>query len=545
MRIMLLRNHLFFRLFPVVAVMSLSILLAPPVKASPLSEVELTRLDTPLSLDMTPGAVEHIRLLATHGSLVNVTLTTETGSFDVDLVDLDDTHIRRFLDKNEGRKHIVFLSEGERTYLKITAHTAGTIIVEQTGRIDAADQIAPQEPFESPRIEALARNLQTGGTTDTFWTEVAAEGTPMVETAEDGDTLLTFLARGAKREVKLFGGPQNDHHLLHQLEGSDVWFLTIKVPEGTLFSYQLAVDTPDFDGPDRARRVAVLATAKADPLNKFPWPADAMDAYNQQSTFRVEGGLLKVWHYESDAPKGELSHHQLTSNILKNTRDIWIYETNGVDVSDPETPLLFVFDGERFQSEGQLAKSLDNLVAAKAIPPLVAVFVSPIDLQLRGKELPNSDGFAAFMADELMPWVKTHTGLSPKASRTILSGASYGGLGSMTIALKYPDVFGNVLSISGSYWWSPEFKQLSENYVAALVASSPQRDIKVYLSSGLFETSRGDGFASILEPNRHLRDVLIAKGYDVSHEEFPASHDMFAWREILPRGLIRLLGQNN
>lgn len=66
-----------------------------------------------------------------------------------------------------------------------------------------------------------------------------------------------------------------------------------------------------------------------------------------------------------------------------------------------------------------------------------------------------------------------------------------------------------------------------------------RKDIKIYLNAGLFET----GFKSIdiLESNRHLRDVLKAKKYQVLYEEFPSGHDYFNWRFRLANALIKIL----
>jgi enterochelin esterase family protein len=49
--------------------------------------------------------------------------------------------------------------------------------------------------------------------------------------------------------------------------------------------------------------------------------------------------------------------------------------------------------------------------------------------------------------------------------------------------------------------------------------------------------------AGILLPNRHLRDVLRAKGYDVEYREFPGGHDPVNWRGTLADGLIALFRQ--
>ncbi|WP_153768285.1 alpha/beta hydrolase-fold protein [Labrenzia sp. CE80] len=483
-----------------------------------------------------------LRLDAKAGTFLQLVLKTEDGAFDIDLQTSDLRHVRRFLEAGEGRRVAMIVASEDNPVLAVHANLDGTLHVSLEAQITQAEQIAPKEPLLSSRLSQLSERLAAGETTASFWEKIAEEGTPLLEDGPKGNSILTFLARGAQQNVRLLGGPTNDHYPLHRLGDSDVWYRSMIVPAGTLFSYRLAPDVPDFDGPARMRRTAVLATAQADPYNKSPWPETALDAYNQQSTFRVPPLADHPWHEERGHPKGEISHLQIESSELGNTRDMWIYRSAGFEPAEPDAPLLIVFDGERFRAEGSLETVLDNLVAEGAIPPLAAVFLSPIDLRLRAAELPDNDAFANFVAEDVMALVEQEIGFVPRADRTVLAGASFGGIGSATIALKHPDRFGKVLSMSGSYWWHPKGPATGENHVARLVADQPRADVEFFLSAGLFETARDGEFAGILMPNRHLRDVLIAKDYRVHHREYPAAHDMFAWREILPDGLVALLG---
>jgi len=41
-----------------------------------------------------------------------------------------------------------------------------------------------------------------------------------------------------------------------------------------------------------------------------------------------------------------------------------------------------------------------------------------------------------------------------------------------------------------------------------------------------------------------LRDVLLAKGYEVHYDEFYGGHDFLSWRGSLADGLIALMGNN-
>src|SRR6185436_9797272 len=98
---------------------------------------------------------------------------------------------------------------------------------------------------------------------------------------------------------------------------------------------------------------------------------------------------------------------------------------------------------------------LNNLIAAGKIPATVAVFVDNVPRR-RLVDLVASDEFADFMAKELMPWIRSHYNVTKDAKQTVITGYSAGGLASTYVALRHPEVFGNVLSQSGAFWWSFE-----------------------------------------------------------------------------------------
>ena len=101
--------------------------------------------------------------------------------------------------------------------------------------------------------------------------------------------------------------------------------------------------------------------------------------------------------------------------------------------------------------------------------------------------------------------------------------------------MRHPEIFGNVLSQSGSFQIVPEGKmELIRQFV-----EKPKLPVRFYLEAGLLET--GDS-PSLLHANRHLRDVLEAKGYFVNYSDFNGRHDDICWRGSLSTGLISLLG---
>ncbi len=52
----------------------------------------------------------------------------------------------------------------------------------------------------------------------------------------------------------------------------------------------------------------------------------------------------------------------------------------------------------------------------------------------------------------------------------------------------------------------------------------------------------GNGGTTLLASNRHLRDVLRAKGYTIQYAEVYGDHDPVHWRRTLPEALTVMLG---
>ncbi|MCR6497892.1 alpha/beta hydrolase-fold protein [Shinella sp. CPCC 101442] len=476
------------------------------------------------------------------GSYVKGQLRVATGRFDLDLVDASGRHLRRLADGARGTVEFQFMAETPDDRLIVTGREPGTYALTLDRLVTRADQLPAAPTYLSPTIAGVAETVAAGKATDGFWAMVEAQGTPLVEAGEDGRKIVTFLGRGAQRNIRLFGAPSGDHEELQQLAGSHIWFKSFDVPDGTRLSYQLAFDVPDVPGTARDRRIAILATAKADPLNRHPWPAKASDAYNQDSVLELEGAPPQPWLAENGNPTGTLKTLSIESEVLGNRRDITIYRPAGFDPARKDTILLFVFDADQYLERVPVPRMLDNMIAAGAVPPVVAVFVANPDRAARARELPANPAFADFMAVELYPLVVKETGVAVSAARTVLAGSSYGGLAAATVAMRHPEVFGNVLSMSGSFWWSPPgTPEDRREHVAGLIAAGGVLPLRFFLAAGLFETG-AHGTAGILDTSRHLRDVLQAKGIPVTYRDYAGGHDYLVWQGVLPDGLIALFG---
>ena len=340
--------------------------------------------------------------------------------------------------------------------------------------------------------------------------------------------------------VGMLGGPDFREKPLVQLAGSDLWYLTARMPADSRVDYAFVVA----DGPPPYRLPFRKDRGPGD-----RWAKKQVDPNNPLVHFdlsRVElpGAPPQPWIVaKPEVPKGKLAELKLESAQLKETRRVGIYTPPGYDPKR-RYPLLIAFDGEVY-GLGPAAlipvpTILDNLIAAKKIPPIVAALVA--SQGTRERDLPGSAQFSAFVAKEPVPKLRAEyrAGLMP--GETIVTGSSFGGLCSSYTALHHSDVIGNVLSQSGSYQYvlgsigadlspSVEGGWLIRDY-----ATSPKRPIRFYLDAGRFE-------ANLLDSNRHMRDVLVAKGYPLTYVEFSGGHDYAMWRGTISDGLIALLAQ--
>ncbi|MDO5622818.1 MAG: alpha/beta hydrolase-fold protein [Paracoccus sp. (in: a-proteobacteria)] len=519
-------------------------LLVSLMLASQATAQQLLQPGEPLSLQLDQAGAEQLRIDAVAGSYVVGVIKAE-GMIDANLRNKSGQHFRQLADDKTGEMTFRFIAPDDAPALELTGNGTAVIELRQVVAPDAQRHAveAVNPGYESRRIAALAAVLDGGGSSDAFWQEIAEKGTPLIEDAGDGEVILTFLWRGATRNVRLFGGPSNDHEWLDQLGDSDVWFKSFRVPDRTRLSYQLAPDVPEVPGSFRDKRAALLATAQMDPLNKYPWPVDAPDRFNQKATVSLPDAPPQPGTPPTADAVPILSELAFESELLGNSRRITLSHPRNFDPKDPRLVTLFVFDGERAMDELDLPHVLDSLTRDGVLPPVLTVMIPSIDSDTRARELPGNPVFADALADELLPLVSLTTGIAPDPARTAVTGVSYGGLAAATVPFHRSDIFGNGISLSGSFWWAPDRNSdRGIPYVAAEYAAAPKLPVRFFISAGDFENAR-DGNFGILETSRAMRDILRLKGYEVSWREYAAGHDYFAWRGAVADGMIALFGK--
>jgi enterochelin esterase family protein len=371
----------------------------------------------------------------------------------------------------------------------------------------------------------------------------------MIEPAagSERDVLVTILWRATEetRSVFVFQLPGIDKPMARLLD-TDLWYKTFRLQKGARFVYRLATNLPDSkEWVSLARFVGAM---RRDPLNPLEFAERANELNPYEVTFYSAAELpsaeSQFWSVaQPKVPTGRVQRDRFTSKALGNERPIWIYTPHGYAADRKPYGLLVLSDGGLYVNSARVATTLDNLIAAGLIPPLVAVMVDNPD---RGRELSCSSAYADFLAQEIVPWARVNYHATDRPEQTIIGGVSLGGLAAAFVGLKHPEVFGNVLSQSGSFWWKPE-EEKNWEWLTHQFAASPRLPLRFSFEAGLLENTSGGPPGRPIPPpllvaNRNLRDTLQSKGYSVHYTEFNGNHTLFNWRGTLASHLIALVG---
>ena len=241
---------------------------------------------------------------------------------------------------------------------------------------------------------------------------------------------------------------------------------------------------------------------------------------------------------------GKVEAFQVPSRHEGRQRRVWVYTPPGDISIGTDLGLVLAFDGEEYLTRIALPHILDSLLADGSTPPQLALLVDDSTSTARLNDLANRAWFVDFVGNELVPWVRQHWKVTRDPARTIITGSSAGGLAAAYIALRRPDLFGNVLSQSAALWRGSEASNGPPyEWLTARAARWPRRRVRFWLEVGSTET-RGalNGRApSILAANRAFRDTLRAKGYDVTYIEVANGvHGVETWGPRLPAGIAGL-----
>ena len=348
---------------------------------------------------------------------------------------------------------------------------------------------------------------------------VTRHGSPIVE----GDR-ATFLWVGEADEVLVRHRVQGlpEPLAMRRIPHTVLWYVSIDMPKESRVEYQFEI----VRGQTRESYVN-------DPLN----PRLAHGPFGASSVCAATGYEVPEWTLpDSESRPGDLRPAELHSKALRRTVRFQVYVPARF-IPLVQYPLLIVHDGDDYLNYTSMKTVLDNLIHRGEIADLIVAFVPPGN---RLVEYANHAPHARFIARELVPYLSDAYPVLGSPSGRTLMGSSFGGVASLSTAVRYPDVFGNLLLQSaslvftdiafhhgGGVVFDPVVK-----FVNAFRARPRRVADRIYQSCGMYEP--------LIAPNRSMATVFREARMDVRYREHRDGHNWENWRDRLREGLTWL-----
>jgi enterochelin esterase-like enzyme len=234
----------------------------------------------------------------------------------------------------------------------------------------------------------------------------------------------------------------------------------------------------------------------------------------------------------TDYMKRTIVKEEVPSRILGESRPVKVYLPPGYN-DMLSYPVLYCQDGNDFFTMGRIATIANKLILEENMQPMIIVGVS-VERRKRTSEYSPVGELNAFykqfFATELLPYIESNFPIRRQPEERVLAGDSLGGTVSLHLAMDYPDLFHNLLSLSGAFLL-PTIEGIR------MAADMPR--LKAWMIVGLQETSVEThmGTFDFVYWNREAKEALERKKVRVTYAELRGEHTWGLWQQVLPNGL--------
>jgi sugar lactone lactonase YvrE/S-formylglutathione hydrolase FrmB len=238
--------------------------------------------------------------------------------------------------------------------------------------------------------------------------------------------------------------------------------------------------------------------------------------------------------------KGTLTRHVLApGKFFPGTpHNYQIYVPAQYDPARP-VPWMIFLDGSGYAGNNvRVPVVLDNLIARRDVPAMIAVFLDPGVMPALSDQAQNryerifeydslTPRFSSFLIEELVPEVAKTYNLSKDANDHGIAGISTGGVGAFVAAWNRPDQFRRVITWVGSFG---NFR--GADRLPGLIRRTEPRPIRVFMQTGRQDLVNYAG--SWYLENPRMAAALEFAGNDVRIELGEDGHSNRHGASILP-----------
>ena len=212
----------------------------------------------------------------------------------------------------------------------------------------------------------------------------------------------------------------------------------------------------------------------------------------------------------------------ITSHPAPYTRKVGVYVPKQY-VPGTVVPFIVGADGP---NDAALFTALDNMIAAKRLPVMIAISIGngsgDAPGSQRGLEYDTMNGkYAEFVENEVLPLVEKNANvkLTKDPDGRVTMGGSSGGSAAFAMAWFHPELYHRVLTYSGTYvnqQWptDPALPHGAWELHQRLIPNSPVKPIRLWMEVGDRDNlNTRDDYHDWVLANEKMAAVLAAKGY--------------------------------
>ncbi|MGG1661273.1 alpha/beta hydrolase [Brevibacillus sp. NRS-1366] len=234
----------------------------------------------------------------------------------------------------------------------------------------------------------------------------------------------------------------------------------------------------------------------------------------------------------SDYVKRTIRKEEVPSIHVDTPRSVKVYLPPGYNEL-LSYPVVYCQDGNDFFTMGRIATIANQLILEEGIDPFLIVGVS-VDRSKRTSEYSpigsRNAAYKRFFTEELIPFIEDRYPVRSEPHSRVLAGDSLGGTVALHLALEHPDLFTQVLALSGAFFQTTldEIdRQVSLNW------------LRIWMVVGLDETAVEThmGTFDFVQWNRSAKDALLSKQTDLTYREKLGNHVWGLWQKELPDAL--------
>ncbi|MBI5060434.1 hypothetical protein HZB60_11710 [candidate division KSB1 bacterium] len=343
-----------------------------------------------------------------------------------------------------------------------------------------------------------------------YWTPL---GIPPTHVAPDSAFgTAAFLYRSTANTASVAGDfngwdPGHGAYQMQRLNGTTLFYLVKRFEENARFDYKIVYNGTNW----------IL-----DPLN----PRTMTGGFGPNSQFWMPAFRIPVEAAtDTSIAHGTSAQFSMHSAIFGNDRTVTVYLPAGYDTSGAYR-VLYCLDGNDYKNLLRIMTIADHMIGHDRLAPFLVVMVPPVN---RTGEYHMNLNNVRFFAEELIPHIdSTYATLATREGRAIV-GESSGGLGALYLAWQGSGFFKYCIAQSGYFSWNGDA-------IMDSISVNAQRDLKLYLNVGTYETDLGGG-VNMVTAQQRLEAVLEAKGYDYQAVYLPDGHSWGNWQRVMPEAL--------